>query len=596
MTALQMNSAMVAGYRNQVIYRESTGRKLIEQSRIRVFCVMAFFLCCFMAIGCELIKIAIHHHSEMEDSQAVAPSIFFDNQAQNEEFPTKPVIIARNDIVDRNGIVLATTLATESLFANPRDISNPSVAAKRLAHLFPDLNEYDILKKLKRDATFVWIKRNLTPKEQMAANNLGIPGLYFQSEHKRVYPHRNLLSHIIGFVGLDNKGLAGIEKYFDKQLRNLENSHEPLQLSIDMRLQNIVAEEIKQGMDTFNAIGATGIVLDIGKGEILAMANAPDFDPHHPKGRDDMGMFNRASLGSYEMGSTFKTFTTAMALDYGVANLNDGYDASRPIQFANYTIKDEHAKNRWLSIPEIYTYSSNIGTVRMIMDVGREKQQAFLRKMGLMQPVDVELPELGAARYPSDWTQLSSMTIAYGHGMAVTPLHLVRGIASIVNGGMFERISLVKDGNANKPRERVISEKTSLQMRRLMRMVVEYGTGKKADVAGYRVGGKTGTAEKVTAGGGYSHKANMAVFVSAFPIDNPKYLVLIMLDEAKGNKSTYGFATAGWVAAPVAGNIISRMAPMYGLEPRFDIPEDPVNNYWVNNASQRFIHAISYKN
>ncbi|MEI7669271.1 MAG: penicillin-binding transpeptidase domain-containing protein, partial [Pseudomonadota bacterium] len=319
------------------------------------------------------------------------------------------------------------------------------------------------------------------------------------------------------------------------------------------------------------------------------------FDPHHPRGANDMAMFNRATLGSYEMGSTFKTFTTAMALDYGIVNLNDGYDASRPIQYANYTIKDEHAKNRWLSIPEIYTYSSNIGTVRMIMDVGKNRQQKFLRKLGLMDKINIELPETGSSHYPSDWSELSSMTISYGHGMSVTPLHLVRAFASIVNGGTLEQMTLIKDGNQNKPdSEKVISEKTSLQMRRLMRMVVEHGTGKKADVAGYRVGGKTGTAEKINASGGYSRKANMALFISAFPVDNPKYIVLVMIDEPKGNKSSYGFATAGWVAAPVVGNIVSRMAPMYGMQPLFDVPENIANKYWVDNANQRFLHAVSY--
>ncbi len=587
------NAPRAALQANRVIQRESSGRKIIEQSRIRLFCVTVCFILSFLTIAWQLIDIAVIHRTSETARRSGSQSADADEKFMEEV--SSPITLARNDIVDRNGLTLATTLATQSLFANPHIILDPENTAKKIARIFPDLNEKDIVHKLKRDCSFVWIKRNLTPKEESAANNLGIPGLYFQPEQKRIYPYRNLLAHIVGYVGIDNKGLAGIEKYFDKELRNTEEHKEPVQLSVDLRLQNIVYEEVKQGMEKFNAIGASGMVLDLSSGEIMAMISLPDYDPNRMRNPSDNALFNRASLGSYEMGSTFKTFTTAMALDYSVCNLNDGYDASHPIQFANYTIRDDHPKNRWLSIPEIYTYSSNIGTVKMIMDVGKERQQTFLRKIGLMSPVHIELPEVGAPHYPIEWSELSSMTISYGHGMSVTPLHLLRAFASIVNGGTTEQLTLLKNGNANAPKgERIISEKTSRQMRRLMRMVVQYGTGKQADVPGYRVGGKTGTAEKINANGGYSHKANLAVFVSTFPVDNPKYVVLVMIDEPKGNKASYGFATAGWVAAPVVGNIISRMAPMYGIHPVFDVPEDAVNKYWVNNANQRFLHAISY--
>lgn len=594
-TTTTNNSANQAQQKSRVIKRESSGKKLIEQSRVRLFCITAFFSLSFLAISYKLVEITVINKNDETVKTSNAAAI-----ATNNDKPTDdnsiPAAISRNDIVDRNGMVIATTLSTQSLFANPQNIADPEQAARKIVHIFRDMNEKDVARKLKGDNSFVWIKRNLTPKEQSLINNLGIPGLYFQPEQRRIYPYRNLLSHIVGFVGLDNSGLAGIEKYFDKQLRDLKEHKDPLKLSIDVRLQNIVYEEIKLGMEKFNAIGATGIILDLHSGEILAMANLPDFDPNHPGGSPSTSLFNRATLGTYEMGSTFKTFTTAMTIDYGVANLNDGYDASHPIKFANCTIRDEHAKNRWLSIPEIYTYSSNIGTVRMIMEVGRQRQQDFLRKIGLMDPaVSIELPELGTSRYPKDWSELSSMTISYGHGMSVTPLHLLRAFASIINGGTMEQLSLIKDGNTGKPEPaHVISENTSRQMRRLMRMVVEYGTGKQADVPGYRIGGKTGTAEKINSNGGYSRKANLALFISTFPVDDPKYVVLVMIDEPKGNKSTHGFATAGWIAAPIVHDIVSRMAPMLGIHPVFDVPEDAVNQYWVNNANQRFIHAISY--
>jgi cell division protein FtsI (penicillin-binding protein 3) len=571
----------------KLIQRDSTGRKLMEQGRIRLFCITACFIMSFLTVSAHLVEITVlHRHGE------AASATQDDEKTLSED--SAPLRFGRGDIVDRNGLIVATTLGTQSLFANPRDISGAEDAARRIVKIFPDLNAKDVLRKLRRNASFVWIKRNLTPREENAANSLGIPGLYFQPEQKRVYPYRNLLSHLVGFVGLDDTGLTGVEKYFDRQLRDTAEHKEPLRLSIDLRVQNIVAEEIKQSMEKFNAIGATGIVLDLHSGEILALANLPDFNPNHPQHFSDNSLFDRATLGTYEMGSTFKTFTTAMALDYGVVNLNGGYDASHPIKFANCTIRDDHPKNRWLSIPEIYTYSSNIGTVRMVLDVGKERQQAFLRKIGLMDPVDVELPEIGVSRYPGDWSEISSMTISYGHGMSVTPLQLVRAFASVVNGGTFEPMTIIKGGNAGKPEgKRVISEKTSSQMRRLMRMVVQYGTGKQANVPGYRVGGKTGTAEKVDAGGHYDHKANMSLFIATFPVDAPRYVVLVMVDDPKGNKASFGFATAGWTAAPAVGNIISRMAPMFGIHPAFDVPEDAVNRYWVNNASQRFLHAAA---
>ena len=573
---------------SRVIQRESSGKRLMDQSRMRLFIITAFFAFSFLAITYQLIEITVLHRTDDKEKAS-------SNEEEGDDVKSPTLTFARNDIVDRNGLVLATTLATQSLFANPHDISNPEEAAKIIAKAFPDLKDKDVLKKLKRNASFVWIKRNLTPKEQNTANNIGIPGLYFYPEQKRIYPYRDLLSHVVGFVGVDNQGLTGIEKYFDSQLRDTKDKHDPLRLSIDLRLQNIVAEEVKEGMDKFNAIGAAGIVLEVQSGEIVAMTSQPDFDPNRLQAANDNALFNRATLGAYEMGSTFKTFTTAMTLDYGVANLNDGYDATNPIEYANYTIRDEHAQKRWLSIPEIFTYSSNIGTVKMIMDVGKERQQAFLRKVGLMEPVNIELPEIGNSHYPSDWSQLSSMTISYGHGMSVTPLHLIRAFAAIVNGGTFEQLTLVKGGNEHKVAQpRVLSEKTSRQMRRLLRMVVEYGTGKQADVPGYRVGGKTGTAEKVNATGGYSSKANLSLFLSTFPVDNPKYVVLVMVDEPKGNKLTYGFTTAGWIAAPIVHNIISRMAPMLGIRPVYDVPEDAVNKYWVGKANQRFLHAISY--
>ncbi len=578
-------------HNTRIIKRESSAKKLIDQSRIRLFCITAFFLLSFATIGGRLVEVMVLHHGDSSPDLSL-PAARTDEQTLEEL--TAPLPLARGDIVDRNGVVVATTLATESLFANPRDLNDPDDTARKLAHIFPEIDESDMARKLKRDVSFIWIKRNLTPTEQRAANNLGIPGLYFQPEQKRVYPQSNLLSHVIGFVGLDNKGLSGIEKSFDEQLRDPDTNKDPLKLSIDLRVQSIVRQAIKEGMQSSEAIGATGIVVDVHSGEVLAMSNLPDFNPHQAGSAPDVTRFNRASLGTYEMGSTFKTFTIAMALDDGVANLNDSFDATHPIEIAHYTIHDAHPMNRWLTVPEIYAYSSNIGTVRMAMDIGTVRQKAFLRKIGMMDPVHIELPEVGTPHYPQEWRDISTMTIAYGHGMSVTPLNLVRGFSAMVNGGMLGDLTLLKDGNDGKDAPvRVISEKTSRQLRRLMRMVVEHGTAKKANVEGYRVGGKTGTAEKVDAGG-YNHNAKLALFIATFPVDDPQYAVLVMIDEPKGTKETAGFATGGWIAAPIAGTIISQMAPLYGIRPVYDVPEDAVNQYWVNNANQKFLHAVSY--
>lgn len=589
---MHADGACEKAYGGRVIQRESSSKKLFEQGRIRLVCITTAFALAYGAIACRLVEVTLNKG----DNVALAPASPIKASVDLQEEVSAPLTLTRGDIVDRNGEVLATTLSTQSLFANPKDLLNAEDAAKKLSKVLPDVKYDDLFKKFKKENTFVWVKRNLTPVEQRKVNNLGIPGLYFQPEQKRVYPQTNLLSHVLGYVGLDNEGLAGMERYYDKKLRNTEENKEPLALSIDVRVQNIVYEALKKGVDASQAIGATGIVADVHTGELISMVNLPDFDPHQSGPASSKGHFNRATLGTYELGSTFKTFTTAMALDYGTANLNTNYDATRPLKYGRFTINDSHPENRWLSVAEVYTYSSNIGTVRMIMDVGAKRQQEFLRKIGLMDPIKIELPELGSPQYPTpeNWKEINMATISYGQGISVTPLHLVRAFSAIVNGGELFPLTLIKGSNQRLKAERVISEKTSMQMRRLMRMVVEYGTAKKADVKGYRVGGKTGTAEKVASSGGYNAHAKLALLISAFPTDDPKYIVLVIIDEPKPTKATYGFATGGWNAAPVVSEIISRIGPLLGVEPKFDeIPEDNVNKYWVDNANRKFAHAVS---
>ncbi|MBY0408177.1 MAG: penicillin-binding protein 2, partial [Rickettsiales bacterium] len=315
----------------------------------------------------------------------------------------------------------------------------------------------------------------------------------------------------------------------------------------------------------------------------------PDFDPHNPMKSKEANRFNRATLGTYEMGSTFKTFTMAMALEAGTANMKSSFDANNPLKIANFTIQDSHPMHRFLTVPEIYAYSSNVGTARMVLEVGAKRQKAFLEKLGMMKPVELELVEKSTPLFPKEWKEINSVTISYGHGISVSPLHLVRGIGAMVNGGTLPRLTLLKDGNKGKAEgPRVISEKTSEHVRRLMRLVVEHGTGTKADVPGYRVAGKTGTAEKNT-GGRYDANAKLASFIAAFPVDDPQYVVLVMIDEPKGDKTTHNFATGGWISAPVVNKVIARMGPLLNIRPDYVAPKDDAEKYWVetNPATQR---------
>lgn len=566
----------------RVEVKQSTGRRVYEQSRVRLLCVGLFFVLCYGSVAAKLVEMMVR--SPAGGAQIAVSDIDEGRETtENIDFRAEKRITARADIVDRNGELLATSLITASLFANPREIHEPKTVARDIARTLPGVDEKQLLTKLQGNKTFVWVKRNLTPVEQQAVNTLGVPGLYFVPEERRVYPRGNVFSHVVGYVGVDSKGLAGIEKALDEKLLGAR-TEEPLQLSVDMRVQHIMYDELQRTITQFKAIGGTGLVMDAHSGEMLAMVSLPDFDPHKPARAKDYEKFNRASLGSYEMGSTFKTFTAAMALENKVTTMKGGYDATAPLKYASFTIDDTHPKRRWLSLPEIYAYSSNIGTARMAMAVGIRRQKEFLERLGMFKPVSIELPEKATTQYPADWKEINLITISYGHGISVSPLHLMRAMGSMVNGGTLPSLTLIKQDEAarkNAQQARVISEDTSRNMRRLMRMVVQHGTASRADVVGYRVGGKTGTAEKVMAGG-YSQNAKQALFVSAFPMDDPRYVVLVMVDEPQGDKSTFGYATGGWIAAPVVAKVVQRMAPMLGVRPLLDSPLDDAEEFWID--------------
>ncbi|MBI1205689.1 MAG: penicillin-binding protein 2 [Azospirillum sp.] len=470
----------------------------------------------------------------------------------------------RADIIDRNGALLATSLATASLYADPKLIIDPKAATRKLVKALPELNHDEVLAKLSSEKRFVWLKRNLTPRQHYAVHVLGLPGLFFQNEERRFYPSGSLTSHVVGFTGVDNNGLAGLEQSFDKKLKA---SSTPLQTSIDLRLQHILRREVQAQVDEFKGIGAAGLIYDVNTGEVLAMVSLPDFDPHEPAGLDKDTLFNRVTLGVYEMGSTFKIFNSAMSLDTGRIRLSDAFDATHAIHVGRFTISDYHGKNRWLTVPEIFMYSSNIGSVRMALQIGTATQKQFMAKMGFLQPVPVEIPEAAWPLVPHPWRDINTMTIAFGHGISVSALHLVVASASVLNGGIMVKPTLLKrQPGVPIQGERVVSERTSEQMRKLFRLVVTDGTAKFADVPGYLVGGKTGTADKQR-GRHYAQNARLSSFIGAFPMNAPRYIVFVMVDEPKPSAATHGYATGGWVAAPAVGRLVRQIGPLLGVEP-----------------------------
>ena len=539
-------------------------KEMIENGRTRLVIAAALFGLCFFVLSLRLVDLTFIRNN-VEPPVSRSASLV----AKIDQMP----IMERADIVDREGALLAASLKTASLYADPRKILDARDAAAKIVKVLPELNYADLSQRLGSDRSFLWLKRNLTPKQQYAVNALGLPGLYFHTEQRRVYPQGALAVHAVGYTDVDSKGIAGVEQYFDQRLRDPAHTTTPLVLSLDVRVQHALKDELRKAMVSFDAIGAAGIVMDAHTGEIIALVSLPDYEPGFVGSASADARFNRITLGVYEMGSTFKTFAAAMALDTGNVSFRSGYDATNPIKIGGFTISDDHAKKRWLSIPEIYMYSSNIGAAKMAVDVGPTAQRNFMQKMGFLRKPAIELPELGAPLYPKHWNTIETMTIAFGHGISISPLHLATGIAAVINGGLLVQPTLVKrEPGEPVPSERVISQKTSQQIRQLMRLVVEEGTGKQAEAPGYLVGGKTGTAEKVGVGG-YKKKALLSSFVSAFPINDPRYVVITMIDEPKGTKETYGYATAGWTAAPVAGRVITRIAPVLGVAPVKETPD-----------------------
>jgi len=508
--------------------------------------------------------------------------------------PAVQQLASRPDILDRNGEILATDIKTASLYAEPRKIVDPDETIEMLSTVLPDLDWEATYKRLKSGAGFVWVKRGLTPRQQSQIMALGVPGIGFRTEKRRFYPGGPTASHILGLVNVDNQGIAGMEKYIDSQgLTDLRSvglatgqSLEPVRLSVDIRVQHIMRDVLVKAMERYRAIAAGAVVLNVKTGEVIAMASVPDFDPNNPVHALDKDRLNRMSAGTYEMGSTIKSFTTAMALDSGKFNLNSRLDASRPLVFGRQTIRDFHGKGRVLTLPEVFIFSSNIGSGREADAVGIEGHRAFLKKIGLLDRLQTELPEVARPVEPRVWKKVHSMTISFGHGMMTTPLQTAVGAAALMNGGklMPPTFLMRTQAEADQVAKQIIHPQVSADMRYLYRLnaTAPGGSGKRATVPGYRVGGKTGTAEKVVHGR-YSKDVRFNAFLASFPMDDPTYVVLTIIDEPKPEEGKFS-ATAGLNAAPMVSEIIRRSASFLGVKPDFQLEAQPA---MVSNLSGR---------
>ena len=497
-----------------------------------------------------------------------------------------PLIAAgRADITDREGRILATNLVTHALYAQPRQMIDPAGAAEKLALIFPDLDA----EKLKKDFTgskkFLWIKKKISPEQMQLVHEIGDPGLLFGPREMRLYPNGALASHVLGGSAFGREGVAsaevigtaGVEKTFDGWLRDPANGGAPLQLSLDLTVQATVEEVLDGGMKLMNAKGAAAVLMDVKTGEIISMTSLPDFDPNTrpqplTKGQaGDSPLFNRAVQGVYELGSTFKIFAVAQALDLGLVTPDTVVETKTPMFWGKYRINDFHNYGAELPVTEVIVKSSNVGTAHIIGMVGPDRQQAFLKSLGLFEPTPVELVEAptGKPLIPKKWSEISMLTISYGHGLSASPLHLAAAYAAIINGGTRVRPTILKTDKVQAG-ERVISEQTSAQARSMLRQVVVRGTASFGEVPGYSVGGKTGTADKPKPTGGYYDDKVIATFASFFPSYDPKYVLIVTLDEPVEASGSEPRRTAGWTSVPVAAEMIRRIAPLLGLRPEVE--------------------------
>ena len=525
----------------------------LQRARQRLVLAMALFGCLTLLTGARLAELSL----DFGDLDAAGASYAFKGAG-----PRAP-------IVDRNGADLARSFQAFYLAVQPHMlVGDPVELSEKIAAILGERDPRNLLADLTSNGKWRYLQRRVQPEDAVKLQALGEPGLVIGREWERVYPNRTLAAHTLGYTNIDGVGQAGLERELQERLSDVGQADKPVALSLDVRVQHSLVQVLQAQMDMHSAIGGSGVVLDVHTGELLALTSQPVFDPN-AAGREALdARFNRATYGVYELGSTFKALTMAMALDSGtVTSMSQAYDATKPLKAGRFRIRDFHPEKRWLTVPEVFMHSSNIGTAQIAMQIGPQRQREYLRKLGMLDRPPIELAERGRPLYPDRWGDISTMTVSYGHGIAVTPLHLAAGYAALVNGGIYHEPTLMRLGPDEEPQgRRVFSEATSEQMRGLLRLVVKEGTGGKAEADGYRVGGKTGTAEKPK-NGRYARKALVTSFAAAFPMDDPRYVVVVMLDEPKATKDTYGYATAGWTAAPVVSEVVTRIAPILGVDP-----------------------------
>ena len=479
-------------------------------------------------------------------------------------------IPARADILDRNGEPLARTIDAYSIAVRPdRILGDRQDLADRLHDIFPDTSAGTFYRALQPGRHWSYLRRRALPEQVAAVNALGEVGIEFPREKERLYPQRTLAAHALGFTSIDGTGGMGVERTFNERLTDAAHRHNPLVLALDSRVQAVMESELYQGLTAQQARAAAGIVLDANTGEVIAMASLPVFDPNKLSTGTMDARRNDVVQSVYELGSTFKPLAIAAAMDAGVVtSMSRRYDATEPLSIGGFRIRDDHPSGRWLNVPETLVHSSNIVTARIADELGSERLQAMYRRLGFDKRPAIELRERAGAIWPSSWGRLTTMTTSYGHGIAVTPLHLASAYAALVNGGIWRPATMLKLREGEVPQgRRVFSAATSARMRQLLRLIVLDGTGRSADAKGYRVGGKTGSAEKAHEGG-YAHHSLVTTFAAAFPMDNPRYVVLVMMDEPKGNAETFGLRTAAWTAAPVVRRFVERAGPMLGVYPQ----------------------------
>ena len=543
-----------------------------QRAEGRLLMLGVFFVCAFAMVGGRMALLAASEPSEPRASAAGAE-----------------IQALRADIVDRQGRILATNLETFSLYAQPPLMVDPEHAATELARIFPDLDRDRLIRDFTGTRKFLWVKRRLSPEQQQAVHDIGDPGLLFGPRDMRLYPNGTLAAHVLGGAGFGREGVhaaevigvAGVERQFDEQLRDPARAGRPLELSLDLTIQAATEEVLAGGMRLLNAKGAAAVLMDVHTGEVISIASLPDFDPNDrpvapTQGRpDDSPLFNRVVQGVYELGSTFKIFTVAQALELGMVTPDTIINTKSPMTWGRHRISDFRNYGPELTVSKVIEKSSNVGTARIAIDIGAERQRAFLGQLGLLETTKFEMVEArgGKPLLPPRWSELSTMTISYGHGISATPLHLAAAYATMVNGGTKVEPTLLKQ-NGPQFGPRVISEKTSEQLRRMLRLTVSQGTASFGDVPGYAVGGKTGSADKPRIDGrGYETDKVLATFAATFPAHDPKYVLIVTLDEAVETSGSEPRRTAGWTAVPVAAEVIRRVAPLLGLRPEIEPAE-----------------------